>query len=584
MDVAAASHPRPVSLDKVKRGLSVKKRVERVLIVGLDGATLKLVEPWVELGYLPVLANLMRKGSYAPLRSVYPVLSSAAWSSFMTGLNPAKHGIYDFVIRDPESYELRPVSRLRMKGRSLWRMLSDHGLRTIVYNVPMTYPPESVNGYMVTGLGTPDYQDFTYPPEFGHKLRDMGYRINRREFYHGPGTEQAFLDDTYDISDRLTDSALHLMQEEEWDLFMLVYRDTDEVAHSLWAHMDETHPRHDPALKERYGSALLECYQRLDRALGQLLEVAGPNCTVLIVSDHGTGPLYKDVLLNEWLHQQGFLTPASEASSKYRRSLSHLGLTRANVSRLLRKNGLGRVEHWIKALLGNRIAMLPRDSWGDFADAIDWSHTKAYSYGYYGQIYLNVEGREPQGTLSPGDAFERVRQQIIEALHAWRDPADGQPVVTAVYTPEQIFTGPFISSAPDLTVIMRDLAYVTRHGHEFSKGKGGVFTDPLIHESGSHRLDGILIASGNGFAQHQQLEQAASLMDITPTVLHLFGLPIPDHLDGRVLIERLAPDWCSQEVQTFTDETWWCGGPTATPLAQEDEQDVVERLRNLGYL
>ena len=312
----------------------MKQRVERVLIVGLDGATLDLVQPWVRQGHLPVLADLMQRGSYGPLRSVYPVLSSAAWSSFMTGLNPGKHGIYDFVIRDPKTYQLRPVSRSQMHGRSLWRMLSDHGLKVCVLNVPMTYPPEPVNGRLVSGLGTPDFQIFTYPEQLGEELLRSGYRVNRRVFGQEEGEQEAFLDDTYDISEHLTSSALRLMGEQPWDLFAIVYRDTDEVAHHFWSYMDVSHPEHDPELAESYGEALLECYQRLDRALGDLLQAAGPNCTVFVVSDHGTGPLYKDVFLNEWLHQQGFLAPAS-APSGLRAFLTRLGLTRSKVFRIM---------------------------------------------------------------------------------------------------------------------------------------------------------------------------------------------------------------------------------------------------------
>jgi predicted AlkP superfamily phosphohydrolase/phosphomutase len=561
----------------------VKQRVERVLIVGLDGATLDLVQPWVRQGHLPVLAGLMKQGSYAPLRSVYPVLSSAAWSSFMTGLNPGKHGIYDFVIRNPETYQLRPVSRYQMHGRSLWRMLSDNGLNVCVLNVPMTYPPEPVNGRLVSGLGTPDFQQFTQPEELGDELLRSGYRVNRRVFGQRQGEEKAFLDDTYDISDHLTSSALRLMAEQPWDLFAVVYRDTDEVAHHFWSHMDESHPAHDPLLAESYGDSLLECYQRLDGALGDLVRAAGPNCTVFVVSDHGTGPLYKDVFLNEWLHQQGFLVPAS-APDGLRAILTRLGVTRSNASRVLRASGLHKVEHWIKGLLGDRISMLPRDSWGDFSDAVDWRHTKAYSYGYYGQIYLNVKGREPQGVVGSGAEFMEVREQITDALRKWNDPVDGEPVVSAVYSSEEVFEGPFIDRAPDLTVIMRDLAYVTRSGREFSREPGSIFASPLTQETGSHRLNGILIAAGAGLADNEDRVPEASLMDITPTVLHLLGVPVPNHLDGRVLSEYLAPEWRSQEIDRYTDEDWMRLSTADGQLEGEEEQEVVDRLRNLGYL
>jgi predicted AlkP superfamily phosphohydrolase/phosphomutase len=526
-------------------------RVQRVLIIGLDGATLDLIEPWVQAGYLPTIGELMAQGGHSPLRSVYPVLSSAAWASFMTGMNPGKHGIYDFVTREQGSYSLRPVVRQNMAGRSLWHILSARGLQVGVVNVPMTYPPEPVNGFLVSGLGTPSYRDFTHPPELGKRLLQDGYRVNRRTFHQNPGDEQAFIDDTFDISTRLTQATLRLMKEEPWDFFMVVYRDTDEMAHAFWSYMDETHPAHDAALAWPYRNAILDCYRRLDQSIKELLAVAGPETTVLIISDHGTGPLYKDVFLNEWLRREGFLVTQTPKST--RRALARLGLTRANVSRTLRSLGLSRVERWIKDLLGERITALPRDTWGDFAEVIDWSRTTAYSYGYHGQIYLNLMGREPQGTVAAGEEFERLRAEISQALRRWTDPQDDQPVVSALYETDQVFHGPHVGHAPDLVVVMRDLAYITRQGYEFGYRPDVVLTDPLTHETGGHRLDGVLIACGPGLATINHEAPPASLMDIAPTVLHLLGCPVPEHMDGRVLSERLASEWRARPVATYRD-------------------------------
>ena len=555
-------------------------RVNRVLVIGLDGATLDLLEPWAQAGHLPVMAELMAKGSYGRLRSVYPVLSSAAWTSFMTGMNPGKHGVYDFVKREPGSYHLRPVTR-HMSGCSLWRILSDHGMRVGVVNVPMTYPPEPVNGFLVSGLGTPDHRDFTYPPTLSDRLLQEGYRVNRRVFHQRPGNEQAFLDDTYDISEKLTHATLRLMGEEPWDFFMVVYRDTDEMAHAFWSYMDETHPMYDATAAQPYRDAILDCYRRLDQTIGELGATAGPETTVLIISDHGTGPLYKDVLLNEWLRREGFLV--IKPPKAIRHTLAQLGLTRANVSRTLRALGLSRAEGRIKDFLGEQIKVLPRNTWGDFAEVIDWSKTKAYSYGYHGQIYINMSGREPEGIVAPGEEFEHVRTQICQALRHWSDPDDDQPVVSALYKTNELFHGPHIGDAPDLIVVMRDLAYITRQGHEFGSSSGDIFTDPLTHESGGHRLDGVLIASGSGFAQLGEAS-VASLMDIAPTVLHLLGCPVPENMDGRVLSERLVSDWTAQPITPYRDDDWATSARPEGGLSRQEEEELLDRLRNLGYV
>lgn len=557
------------------------KRVHRVLVIGLDGATPDLIEPWVRANQLPVMAKLMAEGFHSRLRSVYPVLSSAAWASFMTGMNPGKHGLYGFVTRESHSYALRPVARQHMSGRSLWSILGDHGLRVGIVNVPMTFPPEEVNGFLVSGLGTPDYRDFTYPSELGGRLLGDGYRVNRRVFHLDPGSEQAFLDDTYDISSRLTQATLRLMSEEAWDFMTVVYRDTDEVAHAFWGHADETHPAHDPERARLYRDAILDCYRRLDRTIGELIDAAGPETTVFIVSDHGTGPLYKDVFLNEWLRREGFLTLKSPKVA--RRFLARLGVTRSNVSRTLRALGLSRLERWIKDLLGERIAMLPRDTWGDFAEVIDWSKTRAYSYGYHGQIYLNLTGREPQGTVASGEEFERVRAGIIHALLRWTDPDDGQPVVSAVYTAEELYHGSRADQAPDLIVVMRDLAYITRQGHELGYRPNDVFSEPLTHETGGHRLDGVLIASGPGIASLEGKQDTVSLLDIAPTVLHLLGCPIPENVDGCVISEGLAPDWRAQPIVTCRADDR-ATEPQQGEFSPEEERELLERLRNLGYV
>ncbi|MCP4535525.1 MAG: hypothetical protein GY832_00090 [Chloroflexi bacterium] len=557
-------------------------RVQRLLIIGLDGATLDLIEPWARAGHLPAMADLMARGSYSHLRSVYPVISSAAWASFMTGMNPGKHGLYDFVSRHPESYRLRPVTRQHMSGRSLWRILGDSGLQVGVVNVPMTYPPEPVNGFLVSGLGTPNHQDFTHPQALGARLLQDGYRVNRRVFHQRPGSERAFMDDTYDISEKLTRSALRLMDEEPWDFFMIVYRGTDEIAHAFWSYMDETHPAHDKVRAQPYQDAILDCYRRLDQAVQKLVDAAGPETTVLIISDHGTGPLYKDVILNEWLRREGFLVVKPPKTA--RRTLARLGITRANASRILRALRLSRVESWIKRLLGERIDALPRDRWGDFAEVIDWSKTQAYSFGYYGQIYLNVSGREPGGIVPPGEEFERVRQRICESLGRWTDPDDGQPVVSQTFTSEELYHGPHAVNAPDLIVVMRDLAYVTRQGHEFGYKPGVIFTPSPTHETGSHRLNGTLIAAGPGIAKTDGKAPAASLIDVAPTALHLLGCPVPKSIDGQVLTKRLAPDWAARPIETCQDDDWAASEPQEEQLSEREEQELLDRLRNLGYL
>ena len=196
--------------------------MQKNLIIGLDGTTLDNIKPWAEQGYLPTLSWIMENGAYGHLTSVLPVLSSAAWSSFMTGTNPGKHSIYDFVRRDKDSYRLRPIRRDKIRVASLWKILSKHGYKVGVINVPITYPPEEVNGFLVSGLGTPNHRPFTYPIELESELTDLNYRVNKRVHYH-PDNEEAYLQEVYDITKSHFDASIRLMNSCDWDFFITVF-------------------------------------------------------------------------------------------------------------------------------------------------------------------------------------------------------------------------------------------------------------------------------------------------------------------------------------------------------------------------
>jgi len=559
----------------------------RTLIIGLDGAPLGLIEQWAAAGDLPHLAGLMARGVYGELRSVMPVLSSAAWVSFMTGMNPGKHGIYDFVQRDLSTYRRRTVrAGSHLTVPTLWGLLSQAGQRVGVVNVPMTYPVEAVNGVLISGLGTPDYRPFCFPAEREETLRQQGYRVNKRTHF-APGNEQAFLDEVYAITDLQAGAALELLGGEAWDFFMHVIRDPDEMGHFFWAAGDPTHPAHTPALAERFGSALRDYYRHIDGWLGRFIAAAGDGVDVIVVSDHGSGPLYKDVSLNEWLRQAGFLhtqtAPSAAASPK--QLLARLGITRQGISKLLRGSGLGRVERWIKDLLGERIDLLAESQRQELSEIVDWTRTRAYSFGYHGQIYLNLAGREAQGIVPPAQ-YAALCDEICGALAALRDPADGQSVVSALYRKEELFHGPHLAWAPDITVIMRDLAYITRQGYEFAATPAGLFATPHTHETGSHREMGVILAAGPSFARRGRMPAPANLFDVTPTVLHLHGQPVPGAMDGAVLVDWLNTD-ARGEANVSDEPTAISGvGETAvTPAwSDEDEETMMQQLRNLGYV
>ncbi|MBN1668641.1 MAG: alkaline phosphatase family protein [Anaerolineales bacterium] len=554
------------------------EKKNRILIIGLDGATLDLIKPWAQAGYLPHMADLMQRGAYGVLNSVQPVISAAAWTTFMTGTNPGKHGVFDFVYREPDGYRLRPATSRDILQPSLWRLLSEAGRQVGIMNVPMTYPVEVVNGFLVSGLGTPNFKDFTYPLELGPELLAEGYRVNRHMYYPGDDRD-GFLADSAELVTVITQAAVKRITEQEWDLFTVVYRDSDDVPHGFWRDMDPSHPQHQP--DSPYQEAILQLYQKLDDAVGQLVTAAGPETNIVIVSDHGFGPLYKDVFLNEWLRQKGYLVTKEVASR--RALLSKLGLTRSNVSKVLRGLGLGIVERWIKDLLGDRIELLPRVSWPDFSEGIDWARTRAYSFGYQGQIFVNLKGREPEGLVEPGEAYEDLLQELRADLAKMVDPEDGEKVVDHIYRKEELFQGPGSRQAPDLTLVMRDLSYITRLGYELSNQPGQVFGSSPVRENGGHRLEGVIIAAGPALASGGRSQAAAWLGDIAPTVLHVLGEAVPDSMDGQVLHSWLEAELQNRPVQYMTREIS-SSDPAGQALSALEEQELMERLSDLGYL
>lgn len=558
--------------------------MNKVVVIGLDGAPFPLIQKWVNSGDLPNLAQITNRGSFGVLRSTIPVHSPTAWSTFITGLNPGKHGVYDFVRREPESYRLRVTRSNQIAGASLWHLLSTNGRKVGIMNVPMTYPPEEVNGFLISGLGTPDYVSYTYPPSLSQELNSAGYRVNKK-FFYDPERIDEWLEDLHQVSELRGKIACQLMRDKTWDFFMVVFRNTDEICHFFWRHMDSTHPEHDPGAPEKYKSAILDLYRRVDHWVGEIRKAAGNDTNIIVMSDHGAGPLYKDVFINEWLLANGWLKLKEEPPK--RRLIDSFsrrtGFTRKQISDALTRLHLHRLEVLIKRLLGDRIYVLPRDDRPEFSTAIDWSDTKAYSFGYYGQIFINLKGREPAGIVDPGQEYTILRQEIAQKLYELIDPEDSQGVVDRVFFKEELFDGPYLNEAPDLLAIMRDLSYITRKGYEFAQERGVLFRKPYTNESGSHRIEGILIGSGPDLASIPDLPDH-DIQDLTPTLLHLMRCPIPDNMDGLVMKRFLTEGYMAQNPIQYTSETAEKRDDSDDDWDDQAEAEITERLKNLGYL
>ena len=544
-----------------------------IFCIGLDGATFDLIKPFIAQGKLPTFHKLMQQGAWSELRSTVPPVTAAAWSSFMTGKNPAAHGLFDFMRRRADSYDLVPVSARERDGKAVWDLIGESGKRVIVMNVPVTWPPAPVNGVLITGMLTPrDTPHYTYPPELADELRAAigEYVIYSDEVYsHGRG--EIFLRALKYSAEQRARAAEYLLHHYPADFFMLVFPETDTVSHGLWWAYDSTHHEHNAARAAALREGILEIYQHIDTLLARLLEHLPPSGAVLVMSDHGHGPVRHFLYVNNWLAQRGYLRFKPNLASQLKRVAFQLGLTPRLVYSLLLALGLGKLRRTLdKRRAGRGILKRAFLSFND----VDWSRTRAYSIGYIGEVHINLKGREPQGIVAPGAEYERLREQLIAELRALALP-DGTPVIETIWKKEEIYHGAHLDDAPDILFLPRHLETIAFGDFEFGSNK---VLEKSFGVSSSHRMNGMFIASGTGIKNAGEF-RGAQLIDLAPTILHLLGLPVPNDMDGRVLTEILADARAVQYGGTSAGHTTPSEGYT-----EAEEQEVLERLADLGYI
>jgi predicted AlkP superfamily phosphohydrolase/phosphomutase len=560
----------------------------RVVIIGLDGVPLDLLRPWMEAGELPTMQQFLRRGVVGHLRSTMPPTSGPSWSSFMTGKNPGKTGIYDFLYRADGTYRFPPVNASLRDGRELWEILSEAGCRVGVLNVPLTYPVRPVNGFMISGWMTPyTARDYVYPPELGAELaRAVGrYRIYPT-MTCTQGREQQFLRASLELLEMRTRTALYLLQREAWDFFMTVIFDTDRVLHQLWHLLDAEHPWHRgrrPGSGDAtpwtgapfHGALVLEYFRHVDHSLARLLDAAGDDALQIVMSDHGMGSAHNFVVLNNWLLESGFLRLRRTPWTALKWALFKAGITLRNVHKAANRLGLAKHAEYKGLYSTDWLLKLAFLSFND----VDWSRSVAYSFGrHYGPVYINVRGREPNGVVEPGAEYERVREQIVVAALAFRHPRTGRQMVGRVLKREEIYHGPNLEHAPDLILVPADAHDIFFGLADFGSNR---VVDTVYRYSGMHRDEGMLLMRGPQVAAGASAE-GASIEDLAPTVLHVMGLPIPGDMDGRPLLGLLAPGY-GDVPPTYT------GADEGTPRRarrydDQEEKQIVDRLRGLGYL
>lgn len=530
----------------------------RAAVIGLDGAAWHLLDPLIERGSMPRLGELRRAGAWGTLASTVPTYTPPAWTSAITGVNPGRHGVYGF-IEGHAQHQPALMHAGKIKAPTLWEIANAQGARCGIYNVPLTYPPADLDGWMVSGMLTPGYgerqRNFARPARLeGDILRwAPGYVLDVNANYEQDWRDARLAERALDSIRQRHVVLEHLLEREEIDLVFAVLEAPDRLQHVYYRYLDPADPAYGSPRAAELRPAVERCFEALDGIAGLLADWAGGG-GVLVCSDHGFTAWEVSVHVNALLESWGLLKLKPGAR------LLQTGLARAAVP-------------LAKRLLPRKLA---RDAKGKTFAAIDWSRTRAFASPIPQQgVFVNLQGREPFGIVPPAE-----KQALVDELVARFSELvapDGRPATDRVYRGEDVFHGDALFGAPDVLPVLRD--------HRFELDDElfhrQAFTDVSDLPRGVHHPDGIVVLAGRG-VRPGRID--GHVMDVLPTLLYQAGLSVPEGLDGRVLAEAFEPGHLAAEPVSTTAAAPGGVRDEASPYSAEEEAMIEESLRGLGYL
>jgi len=550
--------------------------MKKVAVFGLDGITFALLQPWLDEGRLPNLARLIAEGTSAYLRSTIPPVSASAWASFATGTNPGQHGLVDFTYPATDGYELKVSNSHTRAIPALWDIVGQAGGKVGVVSMPMTYPPEPVNGFLLCSFLTPSAESqYTYPPALKEEITTAAGPFPLHMSEKGRGTNPTrFVRAVKEMEIARARAVRYLLQNKPWELFIYVVETTDNLQHEVWHLLDPTHPLYDPQVAADVMPDILDYYETVDRLLGEMVALVPDDALIVVLSDHGFGPFHKFFHVNNWLAEQGWLKFRRSPLSLVKRLAFRLGVTPINALKWVTLLHLSSMRKNVKR--GRGRGMLRRVFLS--FDDVDWARTRAFSVGNFGQVYLNVRGKRPQGTVTD-DEYEPLRDEIAAAALALHDPVDGNQVVKQVYRREEVFHGPITERLPDL-ILHTDRARYVSFGHaDFGSNQ---VIEPSVGQTGHHHMVGVMALHGPGVRQGVVLDEA-SILDLAPTILHYMGLPVPDYMDGAVLTQAFSDELNHANPVRYNDDGYGLLNED-TGYFGDEEEAVIEKLRDMGYV
>ena len=533
---------------------------DKVLILGLDGATLDVVAPWARAGALPAFADLLDKGASGPLRSTLPPVTPQAWPSVYTGTNAGKHGIFGFEKRLPGSYGWAKSSAADLARPPLWELAAREGVRSGLFFLPYVYPTTEMNGWVVAGRGAPGglRPHLSWPRELAGELagrfgeaalfgerRPVGWSIRQ--------IAEALVDSVR----QQTDAMVWAIKKGSFDLVFGVWDQPDTAAHLLWHFSEQPCPPPD--------SPLAAVYRAVDDGIARLRDAMGGDPLVIVCSDHGAYPIRWKLRVPSWLAQQGML---SSSTSFGARAVAVATRAWNSTPAIVRRHIPSKARDMAHAAHKQTITQ---------NTSVDWPRTRVYPEPISAEAFrLNLQGREPDGCVPVAAAPETIAE-LTRMLRELEAP-DGSALVEGVVDNAAAYNGPLADRGPDL---IAELSYGTYFSPTASRPLISAPARPSLDDPpaslGYHHPDGLVIVAGPGVAPGNI---SASVTDLAPTVLRNLGVAIPVDLDGTAIEEAFVA--LPEVAWTEAEPDLW--RPEGTGLTEGEEQEIAQRLRDLGYL
>lgn len=527
----------------------------RVLLIGWDGADWRILEPLLERGDLPNLQALIERGQRAVLRSTVPTHSWAAWPSFLTGVNPADHGVYDILETVPGTHKQYPVTYRSIKERTFVEDLSAAGRTAIYADVPLMFPPPEIRGRVIAGGVLPKGRTYTHPADLPETLEKAGvpWVINGMSWTTFRNRPEPYLDEALEITGKRIRATEWLMDNTDWDLAASVWVSVDRTQHALSNHVAPDHPDYVRNKDTRIAARVRDIYKQLDEAIGSFVSRTREDDLILFISDHGFQSVTRTINMDRLLHELGYL----EFSAS---NVVFGPMQWGPVRQVARK---------VYDLLGlHGKVSLPQ--------AVNWSKTKAYTtIRSTGEgVSINLAGREVGGIVDPGD-YERVRAEVMDRLASFVDPATGRRPIKEVRAREEVFKGRYAEQAPDILLVPAE-------GYSLTHAKRAIEDADWV--SGDHRIEGTIVAVGPNV---RPFEQQPALIDLAPTIVAALGVPSAVTPSGRVLHEIVGYDRdfvarAAREASSAGVGIPGMGNEGAVSDTEADEME--EHLRGLGYI